>query len=91
MPDRFVLHPAATLIEGRVGHSHHVEGVSDLHGGGEHRVEHGAIRGGQVEGGPDDPGPPRLGLGGEPAARLHRVTTRHDVEQLASADIDDLV
>jgi len=49
-----------------------------------------AVRAGQVERRPLDPGQPLGGPFGEPAARLDVVTARHDVEQLATADVDNL-
>ena len=82
MAERVVLHPAPALIERRVGDAHHVKRVGDLDGVGEHRVEHGPIRADRSSVAQRDPGPPRLGLGGEPAARLNAVATRDDVEQL---------
>jgi len=85
-----VLHPTPALIQRRVGDAYDVEGVGDLHGGGEHRVEHGSIRVRQIQRGPPDPVPPRLGTGGEPGARASAVASRDDVEELSALHVDDL-
>ena len=90
MAERLVLHPAPALIQRLVGEPHHVERVSDLHGVGEHRVEHRLVGRRQVQRRPADPGPPRLGSGGEPGARPRRVTPGDDVEELPAAHVDDL-
>jgi hypothetical protein len=44
MAERLVLHPPSTLVERLVGELDDVERVGDLHGVGEHRVEHRPIR-----------------------------------------------
>ena len=47
------------------------------------------LRGGQIEGRPLDPGPPRLAADSEPATRRDAVATGNDIE-VTAADIDDL-
>ena len=85
-----VLHTTAALVERGVGELHDVERIGDLVGVGQHRVEHRPVRGGQIERRPLDLGPPGVVAGGEPAARLDTVAARHDVEELAAANVDDL-
>ena len=68
----------------------HVERVGDLHGVGQHRVEHRPIRRRQIERRPTNPVAPRLGSGSEPGARLGAVAAGDDIEQLATLDVDDL-
>jgi hypothetical protein len=85
-----VLHAAPALIERLVGELHDVERIGDLDSVGEHRVEHRAIRRRQIERRPLDPRPPRRVSGGEPAARFDAVAARHHIEELATANVDDL-
>ena len=67
-----------------------MKGMGDLGGVGQHRVEDRLVGVRQVQRRPADPGPPLLGAGGEPGARLDGVATWDDVEQPAVADVDDL-
>ena len=90
MPAGLVLHAAAGLVEHEVGEFHHVERIGDLDGVREHRVEHRPIRSRQIQRRPLDRLAPLDGLLSEPRARRCGVSTRHDVEELAAGDVDDL-
>jgi hypothetical protein len=85
-----VLDPAAHLVNTAGGELDDMKWVGDLGGFGEHRVEHVAIRAGQIEGRPADPIPPRLGAFREPCTRRCSAATSGNVEELASCDVDDL-
>jgi len=90
MATRLVLHPASDLVEHEVRELHDMKRVRDLSGVREHRVEHRPIRTRQIQRRPADPSHPLVGLGCEPSTTARSVTTRHDVEELASGDADDL-
>lgn len=82
--------PASALIERPVGELCDVEWVGDSGGVREHRVEHGATAGGQIKRGPFDLIQSLLVTSGEPPTRLSRCPAWDDIEQLASAHVNDL-
>lgn len=88
--ERLVLDASSALIEGPVRQLDNMERVRNLGGVGEHRVEHRAIAGRQIERRPLDPVAPSIVTCGEPAARLGSISPGHDVEELSSAHVDDL-
>lgn len=90
MTEGLVPHPTPALVKRNVVELDDVELIGNLDGIGQHRVEHRPIRRRQIQGRPLDPGPPLVGLCGEPAARFAAVPTFDDVEELAAADVDDL-
>ena len=90
MSEGLVLHPTPTLIESGVGKLHDVEWIRDLDGVREHRVEHRPIGGRQIERRPLDPSSPLVTAFGQPSARPCSVPAWDDIEELPSADIDDL-
>lgn len=85
-----VLHSAADFVEALVGQLHHVEGVRDLGGVGQHRVERQAPRPRQVQHRPRDGIEPGLGLIAEPRTQPRRGAAGDHVEELPGGDIDDL-
>ena len=86
MPERLVLHAAADLVEPFVGYAHDVKRIGNLGRVRQHRVRDRAVRAGQVEGHPHDPGPPLVRPLREPGTRRSGVTTRYDVKQLPVTD-----
>jgi hypothetical protein len=90
MPTGLVLHPPTHLVESGAGELNDVEKVSDLDRQREHRVECVAVAGRQIKRRPLDPIPPLARLHSKPSARFRCCPAGHDIEELASAHVDDL-
>lgn len=90
VPERLILDAPSALVELRVDEPADVEGVGDQGRGGRHHLEHLAVGTGQVEGAEADPSPERVSSLGQPGHGLDTAPARDDVEELATAYVDEL-
>lgn len=85
-----LLDPSPGLVELRVCEFHDVKRIRDERGGGQHRFEHRPIWTGEVDRRVRDLVPPGPALSVQPRLRFFARATRDDIEELASADVDEL-
>ncbi len=87
--EQLVLDPSSTLIEFGVGQLHHMKGIGHQDGARQHAGEDGSVGTREIERGVAHVSKPLMALGLEPRGGLFSAATRHDVEELGSAHVDD--
>ena len=81
--------PPAALVELHAGVAHHVDGIHNQSGPGRAASEDPAMGTGEIEGRCTDLRAPLGTATFQPGGGLGLASTRHDVEQLTKAYVDD--